>query len=105
LISGRFCVVLHKLFRLVSTWHHAIDGTETLIWKCAYQAYAWGFDIREWGKHVNGLTWPEILRQFALAAGFGPKWKKQNMTSNVSKDEQEVRKQVPVSGSLVACLW
>ncbi|CAK9859021.1 unnamed protein product, partial [Sphagnum jensenii] len=52
-------------------------------------AYAWGFDIREWGKHVNGLTWPEILRQFALAAGFGPKWKKQNMSSNVSKDEQE----------------
>ncbi|EFJ15126.1 hypothetical protein SELMODRAFT_422901 [Selaginella moellendorffii] len=39
-------------------------------------AYAWGFDIQEWGQHVNALTWPEILRQFALASGYGPRWKK-----------------------------
>lgn len=45
------------------------------------QAFAWGFDIREWGKHVNPLTWPEILRQFALAAGFGPKWKTRKITT------------------------
>ncbi|CAI9089315.1 OLC1v1023873C1 [Oldenlandia corymbosa var. corymbosa] len=36
-------------------------------------AYAWGFDIRSWKLHLNPLTWPEILRQLALAAGFGPK--------------------------------
>ncbi|KAL1325259.1 hypothetical protein HN51_035339 [Arachis hypogaea] len=36
-------------------------------------AYVWGFDIRNWQRHLNPLTWPEILRQFALSAGFGPK--------------------------------
>lgn len=49
-------------------------------------AFAWGFDIREWGKHVNPLTWPEILRQFALAAGFGPKWKKRKVLPDRSKE-------------------
>ncbi|XP_076957084.1 homeobox-DDT domain protein RLT1-like [Bidens hawaiensis] len=39
-------------------------------------AYMWGFDIRNWLKHLNPLTWPEILRQFALSAGFGPLLKK-----------------------------
>lgn len=42
------------------------------------QAYAWGFDICRWRCHLNALTWPEILRQFALSAGFGPKLKKRN---------------------------
>ncbi|MFS8015161.1 putative transcription factor & chromatin remodeling DDT family [Helianthus anomalus] len=39
-------------------------------------AYMWGFDIRNWLKHLNPLTWPEVLRQFALSAGFGPRLKK-----------------------------
>ncbi|XP_020229095.1 homeobox-DDT domain protein RLT2-like [Cajanus cajan] len=26
-------------------------------------AYAWGFDIRNWQKNLNQLTWPEIFRQ------------------------------------------
>jgi len=43
------------------------------------QAYEWGFDIRNWQRHLNPLTWPEILRQFALSAGFGPQLKKQNI--------------------------
>ncbi|CAJ2642212.1 unnamed protein product [Trifolium pratense] len=42
-------------------------------------AYVWGFDIRNWQRHLNPLTWPEILRQFALSAGFGPQLKKQNI--------------------------
>ncbi|XP_058730418.1 homeobox-DDT domain protein RLT2-like isoform X2 [Vicia villosa] len=42
-------------------------------------AYAWGFDIKNWQRHLNPLTWPEILRQFALSAGFGPQLKKQNI--------------------------
>ena len=41
------------------------------------QAYAWGFDYRQWERHLNLLTWPEILRQFSLAAGYGPIWKQQ----------------------------
>ncbi|XP_009781785.1 homeobox-DDT domain protein RLT1 isoform X1 [Nicotiana sylvestris] len=39
-------------------------------------AYLWGFDIRNWQKHLTPLTWPEVLRQFALSAGFGPPLKK-----------------------------
>ncbi|KAM3362256.1 homeobox-DDT domain protein RLT1 isoform X2 [Capsicum galapagoense] len=41
-------------------------------------AYLWGFDIRNWQKHLNPLTWSEVLRQFALSAGFGPPLKKKS---------------------------
>ncbi|XVF40442.1 hypothetical protein PTKIN_Ptkin01aG0113900 [Pterospermum kingtungense] len=41
-------------------------------------AYSWGFDIRHWQHHLNPLTWPEIFRQLAISAGFGPQLKKQN---------------------------
>ncbi|CAN8313497.1 unnamed protein product [Cochlearia groenlandica] len=52
-------------------------------------AYAWGFDIHSWKKHLNLVTWPEVLRQLALSAGFGPKLKKRNsrLSSNGDKDE------------------
>ncbi|KAL3509303.1 hypothetical protein ACH5RR_028704 [Cinchona calisaya] len=52
-------------------------------------AYAWGFDIRSWQKQLNPLTWPEILRQFALAAGFGPKLKKRNIDQAYLREENE----------------
>ncbi|CAD6271220.1 unnamed protein product [Miscanthus lutarioriparius] len=39
-------------------------------------AYAWGINILNWQRHLNFLTWPEILRQFGLCAGFGPQLKK-----------------------------
>ncbi|XP_055822651.1 homeobox-DDT domain protein RLT2 isoform X2 [Solanum dulcamara] len=52
-------------------------------------AYAWGFDIRSWQSHLNALTWPEILRQFALSAGFGPKLKKQSVEPAYPRDENE----------------
>ncbi|AQK97182.1 Homeobox-DDT domain protein RLT1 [Zea mays] len=42
-------------------------------------AYSWGFDIRSWQRHLNLLTWPEILRQFALSAGSGPQLKKRTV--------------------------
>ncbi|XP_028055101.1 homeobox-DDT domain protein RLT1-like [Camellia sinensis] len=50
-------------------------------------AYAWGFDIRNWQHHLNPLTWPEILRQFALSAGFGPKLKKMSIEKTYLSDE------------------
>ncbi|PIN06555.1 Transcription factor PHOX2/ARIX, contains HOX domain [Handroanthus impetiginosus] len=57
-------------------------------------AYLWGFDIRNWQKHLNPLTWPEILRQFALSAGFGPQLKKKGVdrvsTSDESKGCEEI---------------
>ncbi|KAL6567386.1 hypothetical protein OROGR_001054 [Orobanche gracilis] len=52
-------------------------------------AYVWGFDIRNWQKHLNPLTWPEILRQFALSAGFGPQLKKKNNDWIHSNDNAE----------------
>ncbi|CAH2034180.1 unnamed protein product [Thlaspi arvense] len=54
-------------------------------------AYAWGFDIRSWKKHLNPLTWPEILRQLALSAGLGPKLKKKNSRMNHAGDRDEAK--------------
>ncbi|KAG1334985.1 putative homeobox-DDT domain protein RLT1 [Cocos nucifera] len=39
-------------------------------------AFAWEFDMHSWKHHLNFMTWPEILRQFGLSAGLGPKLKK-----------------------------
>ncbi|XP_011623601.1 homeobox-DDT domain protein RLT2 isoform X1 [Amborella trichopoda] len=52
-------------------------------------AYAWGFDIRSWQRHLNPLTWPEVLRQFALSAGFGPRWKEKGPRQAYFRDENE----------------
>ncbi|KAG8055907.1 hypothetical protein GUJ93_ZPchr0001g29646 [Zizania palustris] len=52
-------------------------------------AYAWGFNIRSWQRHLNVLTWPEILRQFALSAGFGPQLKKRNTEDLYYRDDNE----------------
>uniref|UniRef100_M4EY35 Homeobox domain-containing protein n=1 Tax=Brassica campestris TaxID=3711 RepID=M4EY35_BRACM len=52
-------------------------------------AYAWGFDIRSWRKNLNVFTWPEILRQLALSAGFGPELKKQDIKTMSVHDENE----------------
>ncbi|XP_042494646.1 homeobox-DDT domain protein RLT2-like [Macadamia integrifolia] len=54
-------------------------------------AYAWGFDIRSWQRHLNPLTWPEILRQFALSAGFGPQLKKRSVGKAYFRDDNEVQ--------------
>ncbi|KAF3583376.1 hypothetical protein F2Q69_00028214 [Brassica cretica] len=56
-------------------------------------AYAWGFDIRNWKKHLNPLTWPEILRQLGLSSGFGPRLKKNNsrVTHTGEKDELQAK--------------
>ncbi|KAG5226338.1 homeobox-DDT domain protein [Salix suchowensis] len=52
-------------------------------------AYAWGFDLRSWQRHLNPLTWPEILRQFGLSAGFGPQLKKRNVEHAYLRDDNE----------------
>ncbi|KAK9816480.1 hypothetical protein WJX72_000803 [[Myrmecia] bisecta] len=44
------------------------------------EAWAWGFDVDVWRAHLNPLTWPEVLREFAIATGCGrkrPKAKKE----------------------------
>ncbi|KAL2588959.1 hypothetical protein AAZV13_13G202000 [Glycine max] len=52
-------------------------------------AYAWGFDIRNWQKNLNQLTWPEVFRQLALSAGLGPQLKKRNITWSYAIDKDE----------------
>jgi hypothetical protein len=37
------------------------------------EAATWGFDISTWRAHLNEITWPEVLRQLAIAAGWGPR--------------------------------
>eukprot|EP00884_Botryococcus_braunii_P016830 jgi/Botrbrau1/3830/Bobra.0183s0056.2 len=37
------------------------------------EAWAWGFDVDAWRAHLNALTWPEVLREFAITAGLGRK--------------------------------
>uniref|UniRef100_A0A0D9WJP9 Homeobox domain-containing protein n=1 Tax=Leersia perrieri TaxID=77586 RepID=A0A0D9WJP9_9ORYZ len=54
-------------------------------------AYDWGFNILAWQRHLNLLTWPEILRQFGLSAGFGPHLKKRNAENVNSHDDNEGR--------------
>ncbi|XP_076899064.1 homeobox-DDT domain protein RLT1-like [Bidens hawaiensis] len=51
-------------------------------------AYMWGFNIRNWLKHLNPLTWPEILRQFALSAGFGPQLKDKAKLSCLPENDE-----------------
>lgn len=50
----------------------------------------WGFDIRNWLEHLNPLTWPEVLRQFALSAGFGPQLKKDKVKRSSLPEMDEV---------------
>ncbi|CAM8989551.1 unnamed protein product [Rhodiola kirilowii] len=50
-------------------------------------AYAWGFDVHNWKQHLSALTWPEILRQLALSAGFGPQLKKKKPCKVESLDD------------------
>ncbi|XP_039019972.1 homeobox-DDT domain protein RLT1-like isoform X1 [Hibiscus syriacus] len=52
-------------------------------------AYSWGFDIRSWQHHLNPVTWPEIFRQLAISAGFGPQLKKQSATWTYTGDNHE----------------
>ena len=65
-----------------------IIGYQIFIW---FQEFAWGLDICEWNQHVDPLTWPKVLCQFALAVGFGPQWKKCKSVQERIQDENEVK--------------
>ncbi|KAL6992497.1 hypothetical protein U1Q18_010607 [Sarracenia purpurea var. burkii] len=54
-------------------------------------AYLWGFDICSWKNYLNPLTWPEILRQFALSAGFGPRLKEKSIERTRLPDNAETK--------------
>lgn len=63
-------------------------------------AYTWGFDIRSWQHNLTPLTWPEVLRQFALSAGFGPKLKKRDVEQACSRDEIEGNDSIDIVSNL-----
>lgn len=55
-------------------------------------AYKWGFDIHNWKEQLGPLSWPEVLRQFALSARFGPKLREQDdmgMTSLLNEETKD----------------
>lgn len=53
-----------------------VNSCNHLISSILPQACAWGFNLLSWKHHLTPSTWPEVLRQFALSAGFGPKLKR-----------------------------
>ncbi|TYJ05229.1 hypothetical protein E1A91_A12G151000v1 [Gossypium mustelinum] len=73
-----FLDLLSKILRMLHE-HLQLGQEQVKTVLLTLEAYAWGFDIRSWQRHLNVLTWPEILRQFALSAGFGPQLKKRNI--------------------------
>ncbi|XP_042008713.1 homeobox-DDT domain protein RLT2-like [Salvia splendens] len=52
-------------------------------------AYAWGFDLLSWQRHLSPVTWPEVLRQFALSAGFGPKLRNSDIKRACFQNDSE----------------
>ncbi|KQK04896.1 homeobox-DDT domain protein RLT2 isoform X2 [Brachypodium distachyon] len=63
-------------------------------------AYAWGFNILTWQRHLTYHTWPEILRQFGLSAGFGPQLKKRSVEDVYCHDDNEGRTSQDVISTL-----
>ncbi|KAH9315050.1 hypothetical protein KI387_023677, partial [Taxus chinensis] len=66
-----------------------------------------GFDFKVRHKLLNPLTWPEILRQVILEAGFSPKQNKELKTQNriVNKDENSIGPHGLVPGTLKHALF
>ncbi|XP_073110511.1 homeobox-DDT domain protein RLT1-like isoform X2 [Elaeis guineensis] len=52
-------------------------------------AFAWKFDIHCSQRHLNFMTWPEILCQFGLLAGLGPNLKKCSADTSYSSSTNE----------------
>lgn len=65
------------------------------------------FDVKVWKEFLNPLTWPEILRQVAVDAGFCPKRKKemQILSKTVNKEGSQTGYHGLVPGTLKAALF
>ena len=63
---------------------------------CLEEAWHWGFELDCWRAHLGPLTWPEILRQWAIAAGV-------SMTQTLSLGCQ--RSKAPFHGEVAATHW
>ncbi|KAK3271361.1 hypothetical protein CYMTET_20286 [Cymbomonas tetramitiformis] len=58
-----------EAFRVASNM--AVQQERTGIAALLDEAWAWGFDPDAWRAHLNVLTWPEVLRQMCVSAGYG----------------------------------
>ena len=47
----------------------AAERSATGCASCLEEAWHWGFELDCWRAHLGPLTWPEVLRQWAIAAG------------------------------------
>ncbi len=56
------------------------------------EAWAWGFDVDAWRAHLGPLTWPEVMRQLAVAHGAGPKRPKvkRDVRDKLGQDGEDV---------------
>ena len=48
--------------------HESAYTAATMTWK---EGWLWGFDLNTWRAHINVLSWPEVMRQWACASGLG----------------------------------
>jgi hypothetical protein len=54
--------------------HQFEKNSDRAVFNAAHtleEAWAWGFETDIWRAHLTALTWPEVLRQVAIAAGHG----------------------------------
>jgi hypothetical protein len=57
------------------------------------EAAAWGFDVNAWRAHLHALTWPEIARELAIAAGLGrrrPQVRRKGEMARMGKEGEDV---------------
>jgi hypothetical protein len=57
------------------------------------EASAWGFDVNTWRAHLHALTWPEIARELAIAAGLGrkrPQLRSKGEITRMGKEGEDV---------------
>ncbi|KAK9817548.1 hypothetical protein WJX74_003802 [Apatococcus lobatus] len=50
-----------------------LDRSVVAAATCLEEATAWGIDVDAWRAHLNANTWPEVLRQWGIVTGLGPK--------------------------------
>mmetsp|Transcript_4546 Transcript_4546/g.12680 ORF Transcript_4546/g.12680 Transcript_4546/m.12680 type:complete len:1365 (+) Transcript_4546:425-4519(+) len=54
--------------------HQALNVVDRAVYNAAHtleEAWAWGFETDVWRAHLSAMTWPEVLREMAIAAGHG----------------------------------
>ncbi len=69
-----------------------LDRAVVVAAQCVEEATAWGIDVDAWRAHLNANTWPEVLRQWGIVAGLGPKRAKpkREVKPKIGEDGEDV---------------